>query len=70
MNSRRKPFALRLPISIHDEAEKCADLEGTSLNHFITLAIAERLIRIESQTTEHKQVTDIEAPTMILQETK
>lgn len=61
MEGRRKPFALRLPISIHDEAEKCAALEGTSLNHFITLAIAEKLIRIERKATDHTQVTDKEA---------
>jgi|HubBroStandDraft_1064217.scaffolds.fasta_scaffold1503680_1 hypothetical protein len=68
MKGRRKPFALRLPISIHDEAEKRADLEGTSLNHFITLAVAEKLIRMESQATEHTQTTDQETPEAIPQE--
>jgi|GEM_PF-6555242 len=70
MKGRKKQFALRLPISIHDQAEKCADLEGTSLNHFITLAIAEKLIRIESQATQYTQVTDKEAPKVIPQKTK
>lgn len=56
----RKPFALRLPVSIHDQAEKCADLEGTSLNQFITLAVAEKLVRLEHQATQATKVADKE----------
>lgn len=62
MNSTRKPFALRLPVSIHDQAERYADLEGTSLNQFIALALAEKLVRLESQTTQYTNVSDEEAP--------
>lgn len=65
MNGRREPFALRLPILIHDQAKKCAELEGTSLNHFITRAIAEKLLRNDSQATQHTQVTDKEATKVI-----
>jgi|HubBroStandDraft_5_1064220.scaffolds.fasta_scaffold867470_1 hypothetical protein len=53
MNGPRKPFPLRLPHSIKGQAEKCADLEGTSLNQFISMAVAEKLIRIESQEAPH-----------------
>ena len=60
MKGPSKPFVLRLPISIHQEAEKLAGLEGTSLNQFITLALAEKLIRIESQTKQHTEVPDNE----------
>ncbi len=70
MKDRKKPFALRLPNSIRDEAEKCAALEGTSLNHFITLAVAEKLIRLESQAAGHIQVTEKEAPKVIPQKTE
>ena len=59
-------------ISIRDQAEKCADLEGTSLNLFITLAIAEKLAHMNSQATQHTQVADAdkEAPKVIRQEPK
>jgi hypothetical protein len=59
----QKGVALSLPISIHDQAGKCA-------YHFITLAIAEKLIRIDSQATEHTQVTDKEASKVFPQEAK
>ena len=62
MKGPRKPFALRLPVSIHGQAEKCADLEGTSLNQFITLAIAEKLIRIENHAAKFAEGSDKEEP--------
>jgi len=45
---RRKPtFLLRLPLSIRDVATRIAHKDGTSLNHFITLAVAEKLSRMK-----------------------
>ena len=40
-------FPLRLPLSIKQQATDTARSEGLSLNHFIALAIAEKLTRME-----------------------
>ena len=43
----RKPsFLLRLPISVWEEATRIAHQDGTSLNHFISLAVAEKISRM------------------------
>ena len=46
-DQKRKPsFLLRLPVSTRDQAIKIAHEEGTSLNHFISLAVAEKISRM------------------------
>lgn len=40
-------FALRLPKSTRLQASEIAKREGLSLNQFITLAVAEKLTRME-----------------------
>jgi len=40
-------FRLRLPKSVRDAAMQMAGQEGVSLNHFISLAVAEKIIRVE-----------------------
>jgi hypothetical protein len=47
MRIARKPFPLRLPVSVHGRANEFAQREGISLNQFVTLAIAEKLTRLE-----------------------
>jgi len=47
MRNARKPFPLRLPVSVHGRATDVAQREGMSLNQFVTLAIAEKLTRLE-----------------------
>jgi hypothetical protein len=47
LKHHRKSFLLRLPPSIHDEAEELANRDGISLNQFITLALTEKLTRLE-----------------------
>lgn len=42
-------FALRLPRSTRRQAGEMAKQEGLSLNQFITLAVAEKLVRMESR---------------------
>jgi predicted HicB family RNase H-like nuclease len=44
-------FLLRLPKSVSDTAKQVAGQEGVSLNHFITLAVAEKIIRVEQSTS-------------------
>ena len=36
-------ISLRLPESLHKQVRKLAEDEGTSINQFITLAVAEKL---------------------------
>lgn len=52
MKAPSKPFPLRLPVSVHEQAVHNAERDGISLNQFITLAIAEKLTRIRSQETK------------------
>lgn len=44
---RRLCFPLRLSPSLRAQASSMAEQEGISLNHFISLAIAEKVIRME-----------------------
>jgi hypothetical protein len=41
-------YALRLQGSLKDEAEKAAKSEGTTLNQFINVAVAEKLATIRT----------------------
>jgi|HubBroStandDraft_5_1064220.scaffolds.fasta_scaffold96915_2 hypothetical protein len=42
-------FPLRLAKSLRESAKALAEREGISLNHFISLAVAEKVSRIEQQ---------------------
>lgn len=44
---RRQSFPLRLSDSLKREASRLAEEEQVSLNHFIALAVAEKLSRLE-----------------------
>lgn len=37
------PLTIRLPDSLHREIKKLAQVEGVSINHFLTLAAAEKI---------------------------
>jgi hypothetical protein len=51
-------FPLRLATSLKDTANHFAQIDGISLNHFISLAVAEKISRMESETLrEHAHVT-------------
>jgi len=41
-------FALRLPRSLKRAAEDAAERDGTTLNQFITIAVAERVKSLEA----------------------
>ena len=48
MQSQRKnSFLLRLPLSLREQATTVARTEQVSLNHFISLAVAEKISRME-----------------------
>jgi hypothetical protein len=44
---RNKSFPLRLPRTMRQQVEKLAEDEGISINQFISLALAERITRLE-----------------------
>ena len=44
-----KQFPLRLAKSLKEAANHMAHREGISLNHFISLAVAEKISRIETE---------------------
>jgi len=41
-------YALRLPASIMNEVKEAAELEATSINSFITVAVARRLVELKT----------------------
>ena len=54
-DKRRMTYPLRLAASLRDVAGHLAQRDGVSLNHFISLAVAEKISRLESETlNQHK----------------
>ena len=47
VQKRKQSFLLRLPVSLRDQATCLANSDGTSLNHFISLAVAEKIARMD-----------------------
>lgn len=47
---KAKSFPLRLSRTLHEEARTSAAEEGISLNHFIEIAVAEKVTRMEIET--------------------
>ncbi len=46
-NNKPSSFPLRLPFSIRRQADDLAQKDGLSLNQFISLAVAEKITRLE-----------------------
>lgn len=60
---KRQGFLLRLPLTMRERAMQTAHNEGTSLNHFISLAVAEKLARLEKEKTgQHQSATVLRLP--------
>lgn len=57
---RHQSFPLRLSPSIREQAGEFAKREGISLNHFISLAVAEKLSRLE-----HESFLSQQKPTLV-----
>jgi predicted HicB family RNase H-like nuclease len=45
---RHSNLTLRLPLSLSERASKCAQHEGVSFNHFVLVALTEKLTRMEA----------------------
>lgn len=41
-------MSLRLPKTMYEQLKRLADAEGVSMNHFVTLAIAEKMATINT----------------------
>lgn len=52
---RRQMFPLRLSPTMRHQANELAHREGISLNQFISLAVAEKISRMEQQTWTREQ---------------
>jgi hypothetical protein len=52
---RKQSFPLRLSPSLRQQANDLAHAEGISLNHFISLAVAEKVSRMEQTTQVNEQ---------------
>ena len=47
--SKTSAYPLRLPKSLKDEVARVAKREGTSINQFIAIAVAEKLSALETE---------------------
>ena len=54
-HKRHLTFPLRLPVSVRDTATELAHRDGVSLNHFISLAVAEKISRLEQGMITDRQ---------------
>ncbi len=53
---RKQSFPLRLSLSLRQQANDLAHSEGISLNHFISLAVAEKISRMEQPSRVNEQM--------------
>jgi HicB family len=59
----RISFPLRLAASLKDRAKFLATRDGVSLNHFINLAVAEKVSRLEAATEREEAPSAKRRPT-------
>ena len=59
---RAKQFPLRLPRTLKEAARVLSASQGVSMNHFISIAVAEKISRLESQE-QRDQSTPMDAET-------
>jgi hypothetical protein len=56
-DKRPRTFPLRLAASLRDRASLLADRDGVSLNHFINIAVAEKVSRLDRVALrEHDEI--------------
>ena len=49
MTTRVSTFPLRLPVSMKAALEKIAERDGTSMNQFLVIAVAEKIAAMETE---------------------
>jgi predicted HicB family RNase H-like nuclease len=52
---RAQGFLLRLPVSLREQVTEMAHAEGASVNHFICIALAEKISRMESKMAQQPE---------------
>jgi hypothetical protein len=57
VDQKSRSFPLRLPASLRVQADDFSDREGISLNQFISIAVAEKVGRMEEQARTEKDLT-------------
>lgn len=69
--SEVKTYSLRLPRSLKATVERLASKEGTSVNQFITLAVAEKVSALDTESffRERRERADFEAFDRIMNRT-
>ena len=55
VRKHHRTFPLRLPLSLRTTANELAQKDGTSLNHFISVAVAEKVSRLEQAANNYRQ---------------
>lgn len=58
---RRQTFPLRLPPTMRHQANELAHREGISLNYFVSLAVAEKISRMEQDVWSNEQARSKDA---------
>ena len=61
-------YALRLQTSLMDELRAVVEEEGTTLNEFINVAVAEKLSALRTSVTSRNEETAPIAPTIAILE--
>ena len=66
--SKTSTYPLRLPKSLKDQVAKVAKRDGTSINQFIAIAVAEKISALETERffSERAKQADMEAFRAIL----
>ncbi len=66
--SKTSTYPLRLPKSLKEEVAKVAKRDGTSINQFIAIAVAEKISALETERffAERAKQADMEAFRAIL----
>lgn len=64
-NKPNSVFPLRLPTTTRMQANELASLDGVSLNQFITIAVAEKITRLQSADGD-LTTTAVEQPGALL----
>ncbi len=63
MKTRTGAYALRLPLSLKAAVERLSKQDGTSINQFVVMAVAEKVSALETAEffTERKSRADMKA---------
>ena len=56
MTTKTGTYPLRLPLSLKAAVEKLAKRDGTSVNQFVVVAVAEKLVRRAAGSGRHGRV--------------